>query len=352
MLSMDKFLTDYLERRRGKMKPSTLVVWRQVMDLLREHLPKGIALSAVTKGHAKDLLDKLQGKLAATTLTKRLQFARQFFQDAVDWEFIPSNPFASLKLPNSGSKKSNVEVSRETIAKVLLKCDPAWKLIVTLCRYGGLRCPSEVLSLKWDHVDWEAGRMHVPEPKVEHHPGRGIRSVPLFPELRDILNQAWANAPDGAVYVVDKPAYREAANGPDGWRNANLRTQFHKTLKRAGVQPWARLFHSLRASRQTELERDYPRHVVCAWMGNTEAVAQKHYLLVGEQDWQKATTKTEPKSGAKSGSVNGKSGAKSCSAQVRKENAQPRKDQGKQGENALFPWIPAYQEWRITDSNR
>lgn len=350
-LTMDAFLTEYLERRRDKMKPATVVVWQQAMDMLRENLPDGIALCDVTKGHAKGVLDNLQGKLAPTTIQKRIGFAKQFFQDAVDWELITVNPFASLKVPNAGGQKSNVEVTREIVEKVLLKCNSSWKLIVVLCRYGGLRCPSEVLSLKWEHVDWEAGKLHVPEPKVEHHAGRGIRSIPLFPELRDILDQAWAAAPDGAVFVVDKPAYRHAAMGPGGWRNANLRTQFLKILDRAGVQPWPRLFHSMRASRQTELERDFPRHVVCAWMGNTESVAEKHYLLVAYADWQKATAKPEPKSGAKSGAVNCKSGSKSGSAQVRKENAQSRKHQGKQGKNSLFPCLPGFEEWRRGESN-
>jgi hypothetical protein len=30
-------------------------------------------------------------------------------------------------------------------------------------------------------IDWEMNRMSIPEPKVEHHEGRGIRSCPIFP---------------------------------------------------------------------------------------------------------------------------------------------------------------------------
>jgi hypothetical protein len=33
--------------------------------------------------------------------------------------------------------------------------------------------------------------MNIPEPKVEHHEGRGIRSCPIFPELRPILDEAF-----------------------------------------------------------------------------------------------------------------------------------------------------------------
>ena len=38
-----------------------------------------------------------------------------------------------------------------------------------LSRYGGLRCPSEHLALKWSDVDWDKSRIRVPSPKTEHH---------------------------------------------------------------------------------------------------------------------------------------------------------------------------------------
>jgi hypothetical protein len=62
--------------------------------------------------------------------------------------------------------------------------------------------------------------------------------------------------------------------------NANLRTQFLRIATRAGVKLWPKPFQNMRSTRQTELAETYPIHVVCAWIGNTEAVAQEHYLQV------------------------------------------------------------------------
>jgi hypothetical protein len=45
--------------------------------------------------------------------------------------------------------------------------------------------------MRWEEIDWEMSRMSIPEPKVEHHEGRGIRSCPIFPELRPILDEAF-----------------------------------------------------------------------------------------------------------------------------------------------------------------
>ena len=59
------------------------------------------------------------------------------------------------------------------------------------------------------------------------------------------------------------------------------------TLTR-GLKPWPRLFHAMRASRETELAKDDPIHVVTAWLGNTPRIAMKHYLQVTDDDFERA----------------------------------------------------------------
>ena len=283
--SIKDFLVKYTETRKNGMKPSTIIVWSQVIDSLIEHMPSGIAIQDVNAGHASDWLDKLrEEKYAATTIHKRISFARQFFAYAIKHKLIKENPFASVKVTKPKAK-SNVEVPREAIEKILAVCDPTWKAIVSLSRFGGLRCPSEVLTLKWSEVDFDAGRMTITAPKNEHHEGGGIRICPLFPEVREALQ----NLRRLDEYVIDKPAYRKSADTVKGWANANLRTHFLKRLKEANVDPWPRIFHSMRASRQTELQLEFGTPAACAWLGNTEEVAKESYLLIFENEWKRAT---------------------------------------------------------------
>ena len=61
-----------------------------------------------------------------------------------------------------------------------------------------------------------------------------------------------------------------------------------KIIRRAGLKPWPKLFQNLRSTRETELADDFPIQVVCDWIGNTEAVAAKHYLQVTEDHFAKA----------------------------------------------------------------
>jgi hypothetical protein len=41
-----------------------------------------------------------------------------------------------------------------------------------------------------------------------------------------------------------------------------------------------RMFHSMRASRQTELQREFPMHVACSRLGNSPRIAQQTYFPV------------------------------------------------------------------------
>jgi hypothetical protein len=150
--------------------------------------------------------------------------------------------------------------------------------LFALSRYAGLRCPSEHLALRWADIDWERNRMHVRSPKTEHHEGHEARTVPIFPELRPYLDDAFAVAVEGAEFVITR------------WRSAdkNLRTHLLRIIGRAGVAPWPKLWNNLRATRETELEESFPSHVVCAWLGNSRKVAREHYLQVTETHFSKA----------------------------------------------------------------
>jgi Phage integrase family len=191
-------------------------------------------------------------------------------------------------------------VTREDAAKVLAACpDAQWRLLFALSRYGGLRCPSEHLGLKWGDVDWGDGtgkgaRITIRSPKTEHHEGGDHRVIPLFPELRPYLQQAFDEAEPGSEFVITR--YRGT--------NANLRTQLNRIIGRAKVKPWPKLFQNLRSTRQTELAEKYPIHVVCKWIGNSRTVAQDHYLQVTDTHFDSASGCAETR-GTESGTVDG-----------------------------------------------
>ena len=262
--------------------------------------------------------------LASTTVHKRLGFARQFFRMARKHKLIESNPFDDVKFKAVNQQDRQRFITREATDTVLAVCNPTWRTIVALCRYGGLRCPSEVLSLRWDGVNWGTDRAVVHSTKTARQ-GKSSRIIPLFPELKPILMEAFDLAPDGAEYVIGG-GYREAALSPSGWRNCNLRTQFERLVKRAGLEPWPRLFQNLRASRETELAKDYPIHVVTAWLGNTPNIAMKHYLIVTDADFERAS-----QGGAESGAHVAQNAAQQAHAENRSDSQDSTRAHGNQG---------------------
>ncbi len=314
LTTLGQFLEDYIASRKD-VKPASKVVWGHVVRDLKSHFGSDRDVRTITAGNADDFKQFLIGrKLAPTTVHKRLQTARSFFLAMRRRKIISENPFDGVKSAAIGTKDRQRFIPSEDIDRVIGACpDHHWKLMVALARYGGLRCPSEVLSLRWQDIDWESGRITVTSPKTEHHAGGSYRVIPLFAELQPYLSESFELALDGEEFVID-PKYRRAATGPGGWINANLRTTFLKIIRRAGLKPWPRPWHNLRASRETELVEHFPVQAVTSWLGNTPTIAMKHYLMV-TSDHFSAAIRGDAKSGAESGAVSARTGAQGAASE-------------------------------------
>ncbi len=273
------FLDAYVKGRID-VKPTTKQVYGHTRRNLVEYFGPTKPLRSITPGDADDWRRWLSSQgLSENTVRRRTGIAKQFFRAASRKDLIRHNPFEGLASAVRSNPARVHFVTREVADTVLDACpDTTWRVIFALSRFGGLRCPSEHLLLRWTDIDWEGGRIRVTSPKTERHVDGQSREIPLFAELRPILERGRDEATSNETHVITR--YRSSA--------ANLRTMLVKILRRAGIEPWPKLFQNLRASRQTELAEDYPLHVACAWIGNTQAVAQKHYLQVTDEHFAKA----------------------------------------------------------------
>lgn len=286
-------LTAWLEA--CDVKPSTVLGYKQTEAALLEHFGADKPVSAIGPHDAERWRQAMRDAgLAPATVSKRVVMARAAFKQAVRWGMLDANPFADVRAGSQRNPDRLRFVTLDEARAVLDACpDHEWRLLFALSRFGGLRCPSEHLALRWADVDWERDRLTVRSPKTEAHAGKAERTIPLFPELREHLLLAFDRAEPGAEFVITR--YRQ--------RNCNLRTQLERIIKRAGLEPWPRLFHNLRASRQTELAATFPGHVVCSWLGNSERVASEHYLSLLDSDFARAIETPTPTRGAKCGAL-------------------------------------------------
>jgi integrase len=276
--TLDAFVRDYIAGRRD-LKESTRVSMGLARQRLVAFFPPDKPLADITVGDAKRWMIHLRETYAEATAARTLKRARQFFTAAEDDLLVPANPFDGIKPGSTDNPARLFIVTAEAAAKLVEAApDADWRAIIALARFGGVRCPSEVLGLTWRDVDWDRGRFLVRASKTAHTKGGGLRWVPLFPELRPHLESLWTPEAGPDAPVITR--YRDAKQ--------NLRTTFEKVILRAGLTPWPRLFQNLRATRETELAARFPLYVVTAWMGNTEAVAAKHYLSVRDEDFAAA----------------------------------------------------------------
>ena len=277
--TLAELLNGYLKDR-DDLKPNTRRNYGQTRRMLIEFFGPDKRLADMTEYDAEEWQRSLARRgLAKATIRKRSADTKMFFKVAIRQRLIASNPFDNLKSTSVSNDERLYFVGRQETRKVLDACpDTQWRCIFALARFAGFRTPSETLLLRWQDVNWAEDRMLVWSPKTEHHEGKDCRAVPIFPELRPHLVAVFEEAEPGTEHVITR--YRQS--------NSNLRTQFKRILKRAGVKPWPRIFQNLRSSRETELAETFPLHVVTAWMGNSQAIAARHYLQVTDEHYRQA----------------------------------------------------------------
>lgn len=281
-VTLGAFLDGYLKSR-SDLKVGTRVAYGHTQRNLVTYFGPDKLLKDITPGDADGWrLSLVTQGLSEATVRRRCGIAKQYLKVAVRRALVVENPFADLVAAGQSNPDRMYFVTREEAEKVLDVCpDAEWRLMFALARFGGLRCPSEILRLRWEDVDWDRGRITVHSPKTERYPGGASRQIPLFPELLPHLREVFEQAEPGGEYVITR--YRG--------KSLNQRTQLTRIVRKAGLEPWPKPWQNLRSSRQTELTQFFPEHVVCAWIGNSQAVARDHYLQVTDEHFAEAAQK-------------------------------------------------------------
>lgn len=284
---MGRNLSDFLDVvfARLDVKKSTLASYSQTRTSLLDFFGKDKAIEEITLADAEEFRTWLKtqnkrapdGVMAPATVSRRILRASEFFNVGIKKRWLRDNPFAGMRGLVYCNDDRMRFIDRETISEIMEHCSQDWRVILSLCRFGGLRCPSEVMRMRWSDVNWADQTMTVHSPKTERYVGKGYRAVPLFPEVRVHLDDAFSAAPDNSEFIVQR---RSSGSG--------LSNQFERILKRAGVQKWPRLFQNLRSTRETELMEEFPMHVVCAWIGNSPRIASRHYLQITKDHIRRA----------------------------------------------------------------
>ena len=281
----DPSFADFVDTQiasRSDVKPNTIKAWRQTAEKIRLFFGNR-TIRSLTAKDGNDFLRWLNSPVTlggaghtASTPGKHVTFAKGFLNEAVDAEILVANPFDKVKIDRSVDKRRRRFIPAELIERVINStCDTEIRAIIALSRWGGLRTPSEPFAMQWQHIDSDRQRITVPAVKTK------LRELPLFPELvphlQTLQDGSADQSPEGYLF----PRLRI-------FSDANLRKQMTRLIRLAGVPVWPKLFQNIRSTRQTELEERFPRKTVCEWMGNSETVADQHYLQVRDEHFDRA----------------------------------------------------------------
>jgi integrase len=275
---VDAYMAEHGRRIGAKL--GSVKVWGRARVLALEYFGSDRLLSSITTDDAHDFrawLLQRPGRQAGSTMAeatvrKMCSVISQVMETAVKTGVIATNPFNAVPRFVGGNDKREAYVSKQQVQQVVdAASDPELRLLIVLARLAGLRVPSEVRGLTWSDVDWSERSLRVHSPKTARC-GKAWRLVPLCPELYATLESAYHAAPEGDVHLLPRLRKHSAPTMP-----------LLRAIRSAGMTPWPRLFHTLRASCITDWHHHFALGDVAAWAGNTVAVAARHYVrAVGE----------------------------------------------------------------------
>jgi integrase len=256
----------YIAERESDLKPESIRKLRQTQAKLKETFDDDTPVTKITPADAAAWRRSLREQgLSEAAIRTHSGNAKTMLAAALRRKTIPESPFGDLKSGPTPSKYSRY-ITPDEIEKVIDACpDSEWRLLFGLARYAGLRVPSETQLLTWADVDFDKARLTVRSPKTERWEGHEQRVVPITPKLMKLLRERFEAMPEGEAPLV-----------AIGGKGAVIR-RVRAIWKQAGVEPWQRLWQTLRSSCEKEWAMTHPQFAVSKWIGHSITVSGKHY---------------------------------------------------------------------------
>lgn len=186
------YAASWLRGRLPRLKPSTAHGYATMLDVRILPALGDYYLDALTPADVNTWLGK-QGRSAPNCLL----VLRTLLRDAVADLDLPRDPVARVKAPRRRvfTDEEPGLLTAEELRRVLDAFraeEPRWYALAATLAFTGLRW-GEATALRWDDVDEPAGVLHVRRAQwrgiVSTTKTDRVRSVPLVPELADVLRE-------------------------------------------------------------------------------------------------------------------------------------------------------------------
>lgn len=323
--TVKQLFDEHFQSKLGVNKAQSCRNYRQAQKVFEDYVGGETLIADVTAGDVDNFISetKREGR-ESSTIGNYLKRTKQAFQYAAIRKWIDKNPiqyrskdFKTVKTTNKQKIQEKL-VTPETVAHLLNEPHPfEFKLLLNLVRWTGCRI-AEALILRWSDVSFQEDdpRIELREKDTAHsgtdRSKNPTRTVPLFTELRPLLEQARELAAEDDDYVFNelgdlrqKPDFELTdANGQrirEGRYETNVGWHLTRAIRKAGLEVWPQPWHAIRDFRLNELSRlGYRPAEISAWCGNSEDVRKRHYgaTAVTADDRRKASGAQPDSAGA------------------------------------------------------
>ena len=270
-ITLQNYCKDWLKTKRPELRPETVNLYENAIRRLLDYFGGNTLIRQITAHRAAKFFAELKrfdhkaGKLSDWSRHRTLRNCSTMFETAIVWGFIPQNPFKSVTRPKLINQQwyylEPIEYRR-----LLVFAPIRQKALYALAYTAGLRL-GELLSLRWDQIDFEAGEVRIRNHKATatlppfNIKDSEAREIPLPEHTLNILDdlKTYNEATDQTPYVLLAEEHYKTVlakwqryqklNRP--WRNRDMQnntlTNFKRYIKKAGVKPTATLsIHTLR----------------------------------------------------------------------------------------------------------
>ena len=142
----------YLPLREGDWRPETAKIKKiQIeQDLLAKF--EEVPLEMVDKFMLQTHLNNLATRLSQDRVKHARSYLKSIFDEAIDQQFLVSDPARKLKVPNHLRPKNKQVLTWEQMREALAKTSKRDRVLLMLDMTGALR-PSELFALRWRSFD-------------------------------------------------------------------------------------------------------------------------------------------------------------------------------------------------------
>jgi len=176
-ITFEKFADEFIEIYAKQNKRS----WQRDLESLKKLKPffKGKMLADIGPQMAENYKAKRITAVAKSTANREITLLKTIFSKAVEWGRIEKNPMSTVKKFKEKLKDMRILKDYEAI-RLIDSANSHLKPVLIIALNTGMR-RSEILSLKWEHVDFRKGLIFIKDSKSSD------REIPINYMVFEIL---------------------------------------------------------------------------------------------------------------------------------------------------------------------